>query len=366
MSEKREQENSTSFTKVYIPVERTKEGLAYILEIFNRSSKGIINALAFKRYMQTILKGQQEQIKKDPGLFFKIFFGELIPDYAKRAFKVEVKAIGYFEETDDPLFGIKFSKAPDGWPEGTDVDRKWCIYSYEEGKNVFKLQWSDGCVIIWIEWEKKDVKNFRLFFRLVMLLEAFQILKMGVRVLKKEVRESQIDELTGVLRRGAWKRVLYNNDYLKRGVLLFLDLNNFKQINDKLWHHVGDRVLKMFGEVLVEVFRKNDLVGRWGGDEFIVAFGEKNVNTEGLIERIGNRMSEKIKSSDLDDNIKSVLLERLYTGQISDGKLSNKEKGKYRFFSTWVSNRSEPPSEGTIERLSTDMKEHKSQVKGKK
>ncbi len=50
-----------------------------------------------------------------------------------------------------------------------------------------------------------------------------------------------------------------------------LDLDHFKQINDKYGHTMGDRVLQRFGQVLGTVFRAEDAVGRWGGEEFIVA-----------------------------------------------------------------------------------------------
>jgi diguanylate cyclase (GGDEF)-like protein/PAS domain S-box-containing protein len=52
------------------------------------------------------------------------------------------------------------------------------------------------------------------------------------------------------------------------GVLL-LDVNQFKQINDVYGHGCGDRVLRDAGETLVSSFRPTDVVGRWGGDEFV-------------------------------------------------------------------------------------------------
>lgn len=52
--------------------------------------------------------------------------------------------------------------------------------------------------------------------------------------------------------------------------LLFLDLDNFKQINDQHGHAVGDRVLREFADLLRQSIRKEDIVCRWGGDEFAV------------------------------------------------------------------------------------------------
>lgn len=52
--------------------------------------------------------------------------------------------------------------------------------------------------------------------------------------------------------------------------LLFLDLDGFKQINDRYGHEVGDCLLKTIGETMVQSLRSADLVGRWGGEEFLV------------------------------------------------------------------------------------------------
>ncbi|WP_242655897.1 GGDEF domain-containing protein [Desulfofundulus australicus] len=64
--------------------------------------------------------------------------------------------------------------------------------------------------------------------------------------------------------------------------VLMMDVDNFKTINDCYGHPVGDMVLKKVGELLRHQVRKDDLVGRYGGDEFVLFFlvnqpGEFNV-----------------------------------------------------------------------------------------
>lgn len=52
--------------------------------------------------------------------------------------------------------------------------------------------------------------------------------------------------------------------------IIILDVDDFKQINDVLGHDAGDRVLTCFANRLRSAVRKDDLIGRWGGDEFIL------------------------------------------------------------------------------------------------
>jgi len=58
--------------------------------------------------------------------------------------------------------------------------------------------------------------------------------------------------------------------------LAYIDLDNFKMVNDKLGHDVGDKVLKKFADMLTHTMRSEDIVARWGGDEFVVLFPNAN------------------------------------------------------------------------------------------
>ena len=83
------------------------------------------------------------------------------------------------------------------------------------------------------------------------------------------------DELTGLLNRRGFEALAQHGMQLchrhnKPGCLLFLDLDNFKQVNDRYGHAEGDRALVAAGKLLMQVFRTSDIVGRLGGDEFVV------------------------------------------------------------------------------------------------
>jgi diguanylate cyclase (GGDEF)-like protein len=95
------------------------------------------------------------------------------------------------------------------------------------------------------------------------------------------------DPLTGLENR---RRVESSIDYHigRRKVfsVLMLDLNGFKQMNDTLGHLAADEVLKQFSAGLKSGFRATDVVGRFGGDEFIVVLDEDLQNANAHRERI--------------------------------------------------------------------------------
>jgi diguanylate cyclase (GGDEF)-like protein len=68
-----------------------------------------------------------------------------------------------------------------------------------------------------------------------------------------------------------------------------LDLDYFKRVNDKYGHQVGDVILIEVSKILQQCTRKTDLVGRWGGEEFMIVCQE----TDG---HGGERLAEKIRT----------------------------------------------------------------------
>ena len=85
--------------------------------------------------------------------------------------------------------------------------------------------------------------------------------------------QKDMDDMTGLKNKGALTHAI--NEYLadatkNKGIMLMLDLNDFKKVNDKYGHDVGDSVINQFGAYLAEFFGDDDILGRFGGDEFIV------------------------------------------------------------------------------------------------
>ena len=86
---------------------------------------------------------------------------------------------------------------------------------------------------------------------------------------------AEIDSLTGLSRRRQSVEMLERllRLSLRKKVSLcmaLLDLDHFKQVNDRYGHDMGDQVLKTFGQYLLKAFRGEDVIARWGGEEFVV------------------------------------------------------------------------------------------------
>jgi diguanylate cyclase (GGDEF)-like protein/PAS domain S-box-containing protein len=87
----------------------------------------------------------------------------------------------------------------------------------------------------------------------------------------KMLADALNDPLTGVLnRRGFEQRAKVCVRQNDRGAVLYLDLNEFKSINDRFGHQAGDALLKAFGHRLGFCLRPEDVLGRLGGDEFAI------------------------------------------------------------------------------------------------
>ena len=73
--------------------------------------------------------------------------------------------------------------------------------------------------------------------------------------------------------------------------LVFMDLNNFKPVNDRFGHAEGDRVLAVFADQLKSTFRDSDILARLGGDEFAVLLGNSSKEeAEHIIARLGQSL----------------------------------------------------------------------------
>lgn len=120
----------------------------------------------------------------------------------------------------------------------------------------------------------KPVVNEELLTRVTVRLDRSRLLK----------ERSDKDTVTGLLLRRAFSEqltaILAEAHRLKSVfTVCLLDVDNFKKVNDTYGHLAGDRVLAGLGQLLSRRFRVDDLRGRWGGEEFILAFRREYKDT---------------------------------------------------------------------------------------
>jgi len=112
-------------------------------------------------------------------------------------------------------------------------------------------------------------------------------------------QEALIDPLTGVWnRRYLMKRIEEEDEKIKRhggkASVAILDLGNFKLINDRFGHAVGDEVLKATANAILKTIRSIDLAGRYGGDEFIVLFPDTSLQqAQKALDRVNQEISRQ-------------------------------------------------------------------------
>lgn len=129
------------------------------------------------------------------------------------------------------------------------------------------------------------------------------------RNLQQVTNESQRDFLTGVFNRKTFERLVDDQMLHAKAnrsalCLMMIDIDHFKQFNDRFGHLLGDEVLKTVARTLMDTLKGRDVVARFGGEEFIVTLPETPM--EGAL-----KVAEMIRTS-----IASKQLKRKNTGEI--------------------------------------------------
>lgn len=113
------------------------------------------------------------------------------------------------------------------------------------------------------------------------------------------LKQAQEDSLTGLKNRNTVQREIQNRliDQNENGALFLIDIDNFKIINDTKGHLVGDAVLINIATKMQQVFRNVDIIGRTGGDEFLVYIETNDIE---VIKERANQLLEMISNIKID------------------------------------------------------------------
>jgi diguanylate cyclase (GGDEF)-like protein len=112
-------------------------------------------------------------------------------------------------------------------------------------------------------------------------------------------RLALIDELTGIYnRRGFYDAVRRAAETSSKALVLFIDIDGLKDVNDRLGHAAGDQLIASVAAALRKCFRQDDVVGRLGGDEFCVVVSDPAMDPATLREILLRRLDEINRASE--------------------------------------------------------------------
>ena len=121
---------------------------------------------------------------------------------------------------------------------------------------------------------------------------------------KQAITNASIDPVTKLNNRTLFNKIInqeidFAQRYEQKLLLMMLDLDNFKKINDNFGHNIGDVLLNLLGQELTKFMRRSDLVFRYGGDEFCIIL--RNSILDGA-KKLANRVRNNIDENEFNCN----------------------------------------------------------------
>ncbi|MBW8845217.1 MAG: GGDEF domain-containing protein [Burkholderiales bacterium] len=143
----------------------------------------------------------------------------------------------------------------------------------------------------WAELRRRYLRQQREIDALTARTRALRVEQDNLR------RLATVDELTGVLNRRGLEAALDDFEARAEGVtLVLLDIDHFKRVNDRWGHAAGDEVLRRVAAIAAANLRASDVIGRWGGEEFLVACRGHHIDDAA-------RLAEKLRASVENGNV---------------------------------------------------------------
>ena len=232
------------------------------------------------------------KVEKEPNLLFDKKIQNKIEDFINKRFERDKKIV--IERTSDisklvllmeEYLNEAISSSGSGSKNVFNIKEKIVAMNIQENglESLTKLQNELINATTSIEKEMNEVSN-----KLENGKTKVQELEEKVKTLEDELNrtktENMKDHLTGLLTRKAFSEEIKRIDSAYERIktqyaVIFFDLDHFKKLNDTYGHECGDVVLSTFGKILNKSVREHDIVGRYGGEEF-VAIIHFNLNRE--------------------------------------------------------------------------------------
>ena len=121
---------------------------------------------------------------------------------------------------------------------------------------------------------------------------------------REAITNASIDPITKINNRMLFDKIIeqeidFAQRYKQKLLLMMIDLDNFKNINDSFGHNTGDILLNNIAQKLIEIMRISDLVFRYGGDEFCIILRNTTLNGGN---NLANRIKENINAEEFNCN----------------------------------------------------------------
>ncbi len=159
-------------------------------------------------------------------------------------------------------------------------------------------------------WDDSETMIQRLIIAVGIFLGVVVVINILGRIRSNEKRKkleekADTDLLTGLNNKLATERKMkeYMEKHPKEQALLFvLDVDNFKKINDTRGHAFGDEVLSALGHRMAAMFRSSDIIGRTGGDEFMILL--KKLDNDEILEKEAKKLGDFFKDFQVGEYVK--------------------------------------------------------------
>ncbi len=250
-----------------------------ILEDISREKEALLNYLNETQFYQSMLSEKdayaqldvtEDRLTRVGGMWN--LYNEIIRTITYSALIEEfINKVVHPDDRKHYLELMQCRNFEESWANG--IDRLGCEFRRIVEQN--KMMWMELSVHLFQE----------PLTRHLLALLCIKNIDAGKRQQIQLAYEAERDPLTGVFNRKVAETAI--RDYLKRVqddevcAFIILDMDNFKEINDVYGHKTGDEVLVKLAGLLSRTFRRSDIVGRFGGDEFILFL--ENIGSEARV-----------------------------------------------------------------------------------
>jgi len=255
-------------------------------EAVRKSNRDAVKVLSVMGISAAVLLTGYGVVTKEPirGLFFCMLllaagiFG-LMVSHRPDSSRSRILTAGYFLSIAFYLLSIygAVTRNTDSFWVGTVIAAGCYLLDYSLHVNGLQILSYLALVVAWQAVGTPESGSrffFSLMYLLVAIVTSYTLNRTRIMLImgREESREqADTDLLTGLTMRTAAQKEI--EEHLKtdeHGVMMLLDLDRFKSVNDRLGHQMGDKVLVDVAADLKKMFRNSDVLSRLGGDEFVV------------------------------------------------------------------------------------------------